>query len=37
MKWEKGRRRQIGHANAVDGYIKPEPIVSTEEERESYF
>jgi predicted P-loop ATPase len=36
MKWEKGRRRQPFHTNAVDGYIKPEPEVLTEEERESY-
>lgn len=37
MKWEKGRRRQIGHTNPVDGYIKPEPEILTEEERKSFF
>lgn len=37
MKWEKGRRRTINHANAVDGYIKPEPELLTEDERNSFF
>jgi putative DNA primase/helicase len=35
MKWEKGRRRQIYHANPVDGYIKPEPEVLTDEQAEA--
>jgi hypothetical protein len=32
MKWEKGRRRQIHHTNPVDGYIKPEAEVLTDEQ-----
>jgi predicted P-loop ATPase len=34
MKWEKARRRQIYHANPVDGYIKPEPETLTSEQAE---
>ena len=35
LKWQKGRRRQMYHANAVDGYIKPEPEVLTDEQAEA--
>lgn len=37
MRWEKGRRRQIGHAHPVDGYIKPEPEPVSDEELRSIF
>jgi len=32
LRWEKGRRRQAGHSNPVDGYIKPEiePVTDAE-------
>lgn len=35
MKWQKGRRRQTCHSNPVDGYIKPEPEVLTDEQAEA--
>lgn len=35
MKWEKARRRQINHDNPVDGYIKPEAEVLTDEQAEA--
>ena len=35
LKWKKARRRQINHDNPVDGYIKPEAEVLTDEEAEA--
>lgn len=32
LNWGKGRRRQDGHSNPVDGYIMPEPEVLTDEQ-----
>ena len=35
MKWQKGRRRQAYQAHPVDGYIKPEPEMLTDEQAEA--
>ena len=35
LRWEKGRRRQAGHSNPVDGYIKPAQEVLTKEQAEA--